>query len=209
MLARGYRADRKLTFVEIERRALARRQDLVPGLLLDQPMPCAELFERIDETSARGARGVVRLDYGVQNLPRGIEGQARYDERRKRIVIELAEPTYRSLRTGKPRSRVTFLHELGHADLHTDQLVRMSTIPHRVAALQRATEPPHDHCIDTEWQATAYAIALLMPARGLAELERRFGRLTVPLLQQMFSVSYQAAGIRLQTFVERRTQLLA
>lgn len=173
---RGFKADRALSHVDIERIALRRRRLLAPGRRLDEPLACAEIFEHIDDFGVTSSRGELRLDYGTANLPGSAEGQTRFIPETKRILIELHEGTYKDLSNGGRRPRMTVLHELGHADLHTEMLLRMSTIPHHVMALKRAASPPHPFYLDTEWQSDAYAAAVLMPAKAIAYLERRYGR---------------------------------
>jgi len=61
---------------------------------------------------------------------------------------------------------------------------------------------------DTEWQANAFASALLMPAHGIAAIERDYGILNADLIVEQFKVSREAAGYRLNTFRERKEDLL-
>ena len=61
---------------------------------------------------------------------------------------------------------------------------------------------------DTEWQANAFASSLLMPARGLAALEERYGQLSAVMISDKFKVSYETAGYRLTLFNQRRGELL-
>jgi len=92
--------------------------------------------------------------------------------------------------------------------LHTAQIMRISSIPHSVIAFQREMSEPHQFYRDTEWQADAYAGALLMPAKAIAALERRVDRITARHLQETFDVSYDAAAIRLDNYRRRRESLL-
>ena len=67
----------------------------------------------------------------------------------------------------------------------------------------------HRACDDTEWQANAFASALLMPAPGVAALERENGGLlTVSMIVERFRVSREAANYRLDLFTARRLELL-
>jgi Zn-dependent peptidase ImmA (M78 family) len=208
---RGYRADKAMSYVKIERIARARRKALAPDVALDSALPVSEIFEWLDDQVVKAANDnvIVGLDYGVVNLPRGVEGRTQYDRERRKIAIELDAKTYEGLKTDQPRARMTVGHEMGHADLHTDLLLRISVIPHHQMALQRGSADPHPFYIDTEWQAGAYAGALLMPARGIAKLEQRHGRVSVPLLQETFLVSAEAANIRLANYHAKKTQLLS
>jgi Zn-dependent peptidase ImmA (M78 family) len=47
----------------------------------------------------------------------------------------------------------------------------------------------HKPFLDTEWQANAFASALLMPARGLAALEEQHGRISLPMISDTLKVS--------------------
>jgi Zn-dependent peptidase ImmA (M78 family) len=88
------------------------------------------------------------------------------------------------------------------------KLVELSSIPHEVAALNRGQIPAHRVYEDTEWQANAFAAAFLVPAAGLANLERSRGILTAQELVRRFNVSFDAARIRLDCFRARRSDLL-
>jgi Zn-dependent peptidase ImmA (M78 family) len=66
----------------------------------------------------------------------------------------------------------------------------------------------HQHFEDTEWQANGFASALLMPANGLAVLEKRFGQISAAMIQDTFNVSYEAASYRLGCFTRRKGELL-
>ena len=76
----------------------------------------------------------------------------------------------------------------------------------QLAALHRG-EQAHRPFRDTEWQANAFASALLMPAQGLIALEREHGALTVVEIADRFGVSHEAAGYRLDLFAKRRGEL--
>ena len=63
------------------------------------------------------------------------------------------------------------------------------------AALHREKEYPR--YFDSEWQANAFAAALLMPAVGVRALEEKFGYLSDDLIADHFHVSLEAAGYRI------------
>ena len=140
----------------------------------------------------------------------GSEGYTKYD--RNRCVIEiLASPeTYDWLESGYARGGFFVAHELGHCLLHTDQLVRLAQMPKvQQAALHRGgQEVAHETYRDTEWQANAFAGALLMPARGLLILEQNHGELSPAIIADHFHVSAQAAGYRLELYNDRKEKLL-
>jgi len=60
---------------------------------------------------------------------------------------------------------------------------------------------------DTEWQAHAWAGAVLAPARGLRELEKR-GELNRAAVKQGFGMSGEAADIRMEVYRTKKHQLL-
>ena len=91
-----------------------------------------------------------------------------------------------------------------------DQLVRLAQMPKaQQAALHLGgQEVTHEAYQDTEWQANAFAGALLIPARGLLILERKRGELSPDIITEHFHVSAEAAGYRLELYNDRKEQLL-
>ena len=138
------------------------------------------------------------------------EGYSKYDRDRRVIEILASPETYDWLEKGYPRGGYFVAHELGHCLLHTDQLVRLAQMPKvQQAALHRGgQEVAHEVYQDTEWQANAFASALLMPARGLLALEQKYGELSPAIIAEHFRVSAQAATYRLHLYNERKQQLL-
>jgi Zn-dependent peptidase ImmA (M78 family) len=125
------------------------------------------------------------------------------------IEVVLREDTYQSLRRDEARARFTFMHELAHARLHAEDLVRRGRLPHFHASFRRAGgRPSHRTFQDTEWQANVWASAFLMPARELLHLEMS-SQLRTPILQKIFGVSAEAAAYRLATFLSRKGELAA
>jgi len=61
--------------------------------------------------------------------------------------------------------------------------------------------------LDTEWQANAFASALLMPASAIFALERRSGSLSPVDIAEHFRVSEEAAGYRLDLYTTREPRL--
>jgi Zn-dependent peptidase ImmA (M78 family) len=92
--------------------------------------------------------------------------------------------------------------------LHTDQLVRLAEMPTQQQAAFHRGRKRHEPYEDTEWQANAFASALLMPAKGLRVLGKENGGLTVSLIAERFAVSPEAAGYRLDLYESRRSELL-
>ena len=165
------------------------------------------LFEDLHELSITDAGRSIPLRGHVINLE-GSEGYTRYDSEKRCIEILAASGTYNWLESGHPRGAFFAAHELGHCLLHTSQLLRLAQMPTNQQAAFHRGRIGHERYEDTEWQANAFAGALLMPARGLAELEKRYGRLSIDLIQDNFKVSREAAGYRLQLFTQRRNDLL-
>ena len=109
-----------------------------------------------------------------------------------------------------PRGGYFVAHELGHCLLHTDQLVRLAQMPAaQQAAFHRGGQVvAHAVYRDTEWQANAFASAILMPARGLLVLEQRHSGLRPTDVAQHFHVSVEAASYRLELYNKRKRQLI-
>jgi len=157
----GYAADRgEMTRGSIEQIARAARLVLAPDVRADQPLPGVALFERLESYNVGGKE----ITFGVDDeMPRGVEAEARFEPSTGKILVLLAERTYHQLEAGDPEARLTLYHEIGHAVLHHDQLVRMSTIPHAQAALARAVK--HTRREDTEWQADTFAELFACPRK--------------------------------------------
>ncbi|MCW5888938.1 MAG: ImmA/IrrE family metallo-endopeptidase [bacterium] len=193
----------------MERAARFARSVILKGVSPTQQFPDVRAFERLDDHYIKASGRPVRLDYAVNPLPPGVEALAVYDEGRDRLLVAVSPETYRGLQAGYPRARFCLCHEIGHACLHGEQLVRLGRIPHQRAVSMLRGKAEHPRYRDTEWQANAFAGALLMPAVGLAELESAGGVLTASRLQRVYGVSAHAAQIRLQVFTQRRRELLA
>jgi Zn-dependent peptidase ImmA (M78 family) len=202
----GVRADHKYSYSNLERLAAYVRQQL--KLPPDQAIDPLQLFEDLHEITIRQANGKeIPLRSGVIALEDS-EGYTRYDQESGTIEILAAETTYRHLEERHPRAAYFVAHELGHCLLHTDQLIRLAQMPtNQQAAFHRGREG-HKVYEDTEWQANAFASALLMPASGIAALERACGKITAPLIADRFGVSSEAAGYRLDLYAHRKTELL-
>lgn len=202
----GVRADNKYSYSKLENWASYVRQqlDFDPDAALD-PL---RLFEDLHEISISRADGtVIPLRGGVIGLEDS-EGYACYNRSRKLIEILASERVYGWLEDKHPRAAYFLAHELGHCLLHTDQLIRLAQMPTNQQAAFHRGRTDHKPFEDTEWQANAFASALLMPARGLVSVEQEFGYLDASLLVDRFGVSGEAAGYRLDCFASRRDELL-
>jgi hypothetical protein len=202
----GVRADHKLSYRDMEKWAAHVRQQL--NFPHDQAIDPLRLFEDLHDISIKQRDGtVIPLRGGVIALEDS-EGYTRYDGKRKVIEILASERTYGWLEEGHPRATYFLAHELGHCVLHTDQLVRLAQMPtNQQAAFHRGREG-HKPYEDTEWQANAFASALLMPASGIAAIEREVFALTPPIIAGRFGVSNEAAKYRLELLGNRRKDLL-
>ncbi len=202
----GVRSDRSHSYCDLENlAALVRHQlDIEASAAID----ALHLFEDLHRIGIKQADGVIiPVRSGVIAIEDS-EGYARYDRNLKLMEILASETSYRRLECHHPRAAFFVAHELGHCLLHTEQLIRLAQLPsHQQAAFHRG-KTGHKPYEDTEWQANAFAGALLMPAKGLLGIEEAQGSLTAGLIVERFSVSYEAAGYRLDLFSARREELL-
>lgn len=205
---RGYES-RPLSYGQIETIAWSVRSALLPKLSETGAVPGVTLFESLDRISVERRDGsTIPLNYGVGRLPGNFEAWTRHDAGRGEILIVLDEMTYGRLRGSNPRALFTLAHEIGHAVLHVDDLVRLSRMAHDISRPATGAALDHEIFRDTEFHANAFAAAFLMPAVGLAVLERRAQRLTTELIRDTFHVSPSAAEIRRDVYGERRDELL-
>lgn len=203
-MARAKRlAKRARSYADIEEEAYAVSVGL--GYSGDRPIRGVELFESLGGYGA-GDSEQIPLEYHVEDLPLGVEAETRFIQNNGLGVIEivLGSKTYDCLEGQQPRARFSLAHEIGHAALHTVELIE--------GALSRAQEPAVvDEDIpaymDMEWQANAFASALLMPAMALVKLDTA-GRLCVEVVCEDFGVSKTSARIRLDIFAKKRNQLI-
>jgi Zn-dependent peptidase ImmA (M78 family) len=203
----GVCADNKYSYQRLEHLAAYVRKEL--NLPADEAIDPLRLFEDLHDISISQRNGAeIPLRGGVVALDDS-EGYARYDREKKIIEILASERIYDWLEESHPRGKYFVGHELGHCVLHTDQLIRLAQMPtNQQVALHRG-RTDHQPCQDTEWQANAFASALLMPASGLAALERRRRYLDAAMIVSQFGVSLEAAGYRLKLFSERKNALLS
>lgn len=203
---RGIRVDVPQSYQRIELTARNVRDVLVPGLKVAAAIPGVEVFERLGQYSVTVGDRHVGLTCGVEELPFAVEAVTRYEASEDTIAVVLAEQTYRELEVEQPRARFSTFHEIGHAVLHASDLVRLSRMPHEELGLRRQAD--HANFLDSEWQANAFAAALLMPADGLAELERLHGPAWIAKVQETFKVSSLATDIRCDVYRRRKSQLI-
>ncbi len=200
-----YPADKKRNTVDVEREAAAARPRL--GFDPEQPLPSLLLFERL-ATLRVGPGGNIGVDYHVADLLDGVEADTSFVKTRGQLLVTLGASTYRELERNVPRARFSAAHETGHVFQHWAEVVRLSTIPHRTAALLRGNYSQLERWEDVEWQADAFAAALLIPARALWQLERQGVTLTESLLCNRFGVSVVCAKKRLRVYGDKKGLLL-
>ncbi len=165
----GVRADNKYSYRKLESIAAYARQEL--KFTPDQAIDSLRLFEDLQEISITKSDGkVIPLRGGVIAVEDS-EGYTRYDRKNQVIEILASESIYYRLENRHPRAGYFVVHELGHCLLHTDQLMRLAQMPTDQQAAFHRGRGGHRPFEDTEWQANAFASALLMPARGIAALE--------------------------------------
>ena len=203
----GIRADSDYSYRKLEK--IATRVRTVLDCPPAEPIDAQRLFDGLDITIRDGDGRQIPIRGHVIEL-NDSEGYAKYDRERRTIEILASPTTYEWLELGHPRACYFVAHELGHCLLHTDQLVRLAKMPKaQQAALHRGGERvTHKTFQDTEWQANTFASALLMPARGLLELEEKYNELSPFIIAEQFHVSTQAASFRLQLYRDRKEQLL-
>lgn len=200
---RGYRARSGRSYREIERCASRFRELL--SIPPTERLPVDVLFENLHLVRLSIGDGrVVPLDYDVSESA-GREASTAYDPEFDRILVRLKPSVYDGLLRDDPRARFNVCHECGHAIMHPLEAMNLSSLDNGAAALQRGKATGHRHFEDTEWQADAFAGALLMPARGLAALGDGLATWRV---MEAFGVSESCARIRLRVFESRRSELV-
>jgi hypothetical protein len=201
----GVRADQPQSYRNLERVAAFVREKL--NFQSDEAIGALRLFDNLDNIRIEPRSGrPIPLGYGVVELADS-EGYVKYDSERHIIEVLASEDTYCWLEHGHPRGGYFVAHELGHCLLHTDQLLRLAKMPTAEQAAFHRLKTEHKPYEDTEWQANAFASALLMPAVGLIALEKEHGAISVTEIAERFGVSNEAAGYRLELFAARRRDL--
>ena len=201
----GVRADQARSYSNLEKVAAIVRQKL--NFQPDEAIDALRLFESLSDIRIERSSGKpIPLGYGVVELADS-EGYAKYDSEKHVIEVLASVETYGWLEQRHPRGGYFVAHELGHCLLHTDQLLRLAKMPTAEQAAFHRLKTEHKPYQDTEWQANAFASALLMPAVGLVALEKEHGVISVGEVAGRFGVSHEAAGYRLELFTARRHQL--
>jgi hypothetical protein len=210
---RGIKADTGYSYQKLEIVASGFRKCL--GLSTLDKIHGLHLCDRLPTTVVNDIPYAVEC--GVAHL-NGVEAEASFDAENNRYQILLTEETYDLLEAGKPHGTWVIVHEYAHVALHGGLLQRLANMNfQKRVALYKGTPVPHSFCYDTEWQTDSFTGAVLMPAAGIATLEENcpynfFGGKPLSLehtVSQHYGTSMQAAGYRVDTFRQRRAQLLA
>lgn len=144
--------------------------------------PVLDFFDRLKDDYG--------LDPGVEELSDGVEGMTWPDG------VIVSEETYQGAHDGIGRPRFTVVHEGFHGIEHRNQIRKALTDSGELVLYRRHDIEPFR---DPEWQANAFAAAMLMPepvVRALATREQRLF-LTSTMMEE-FGVSGQAAEVRLR-----------
>ena len=167
--------------VDIEKIAQRVLRELVPNYG-EGRVPVHDVFESLD-------RWDKRLTPGVEDLETGNLG-----EMTPTGDVLLSPATYEQLVMHDPRARFTTSHEVGHAILHFKQL--NSNLKNNNRKLYRRNSIPAFR--DPEWQANAFAAALLMPSDQMHRLKQQEPNNLVDKVARLFVVSRESASIRIE-----------
>ena len=194
----GIRASQGRSHQAIELIAAAWRVRL--GYQMIEPFDALDFFNnKLGDVQIETPQGLINVVEHVGSCQQ--EGSTRYDTEHSRLEVVLSQETHKQLTVGNTRARFTTCHEFGHAVLHTQELMKLAGLPLTVtAALHRQREYPV--FFDSEWQANAFAGALLMPAQGVRELGKKVGLISTQTIMHQFQVSFQAANIRIETLTK-------
>lgn len=198
----SFEADHGMSYGDAE--ALAARVRRSLNLPPSASLPGLALFESLDTLSVTVRGKEIPFTYAVEEQE--LEGRTYFESRSGNIFVTVSNDTYYGLEVEAPRARFTLSHELGHPLCHPELLLRLAEIPHDKAALMRG-QTTHPKYRDAEWQANAFAAALLMPADGLASLDSR-QKLTSIEVEWAYGVSAQSASFRIDNFRRFRGAML-
>jgi predicted transcriptional regulator len=193
----GIRADRKYSYFAIEQVATELRK-MLGASELDR-FDAFKFFEEvIPEMTIECGVGTVALCQAVDDLEE--EGRTKWDPISRRIEVAVSGATYDLLQRNQPRALYTVAHEVGHACLHTEQVIRMGEMSVSSQLALHRNRSQHEAYQDTEWQANAFASAILMPAEGVDRVFARRGRISALALTETYGVSIEAATYRVGTY---------
>jgi hypothetical protein len=192
----GIQADQGQSYYSIEEIASSLRESLGLGPL-DEFDALGFFHDALPDLELTAGGRTIQVVEGIETCaPHGL---TRWDVATSKLEVILSDSTYAQLLTGHVRARSTVAHETGHAILHTAQIVRLAGLGLASQVAFHRDRTPHRACFDTEWQANAFASALLMPAAGVRAMQEE-RRLSVSEIAKTFRVSEESAGYRLESF---------
>jgi hypothetical protein len=192
----GIAADSPRSYTSIEQEAAAFRECL--NLTPDKRFDAQSFFEiQIGDLEVICDGKTVKLIEGIEDCTQ--EGLTRWDKSAGRMELILSLETHKMLLDDHVRARSTVAHEAGHAAMHTAQIIRLAGMSLNSQVAFHRNRVEHKAYYDTEWQANAFGSALLMPAAGLAILDRK-GLLNEGSVASTYTVSTESAGYRIETY---------
>lgn len=204
----SYPAETGRGYVDIEEEAANAR--LALGYDLSSPLPRGVwLLERLTDHPGVLVDGCTYpVTWEAKPTPDHVEADTRFDPEYEEFVIRVDFNAYERMERGAgcSRQRFAICHEVGHVHLHANELVRMSAMPESKVALLRENARRLPIYNDAEWQAEAFGGALLMPAAGLEEMERK-GTLGAFAMVRQWGVSDAAARARLRVWAKHDDEL--
>lgn len=124
----------------------------------------------------------------VDDLTPGVLGQTDFSQN----LITIPSEIFYAALAGDGRARFTIAHEVGHVWLHNNYF-QGCILENKVAVANRSNIRTFE---DPEWQAEAFASAILMPA-SMVKQSRQQG-LKIQDIQDRFEVSHKAVVKRLE-----------
>jgi hypothetical protein len=195
-LLTGIRADAAQSYRSIEKFAIQAREIL--GCSPLQRIDAQKFFERdLGDITVGDEVKSFTIREALEDMT--AEGMSRWIAEDNTMEVVLSEHTYGMLKLGHPRAAYTVLHEFGHVVLHSDQIIRLAGLSLQSQVALHRDKESHSACWDTEWQANAFAAAILMPAAGIDLLKQKWGRVSSHLIAAHFRTSAEAASYRLDS----------
>lgn len=168
------------SYLSIEGKAQALREMLAPyGVNADRAFPIVEVLEHVMPTI------MPEFYLGVASWQE-LNGAEAIKTRDNKIMVR--EDVYDQAIEGQARARFTLAHELGHLMLHEEHVLHRMTTP---AGKKLKV------FYDPEWQADAYASAVLMPRQSVSHL-------AIDEIVSKFRVSRRAAEVRMDKIQKYR-----
>ncbi|MCC7510093.1 MAG: ImmA/IrrE family metallo-endopeptidase [Planctomycetes bacterium] len=166
----GFRADAPKSYTDIEQEA-ERLRILVYEYLGEEhdhlePFRLTEFLDMLEVHAAPSDDGdqPYKIAWRREELPEYVDAFTRFVPEERAFHLLISPMTDRRLRKGEGRSRFAVAHEAGHFWLHQSELRRLA-IDEVVDTDEDV--PPYKA---VEWQANAFAGALLAPALGISRI---------------------------------------